>query len=135
MKIVVTGTRGIPDIMGGVETHCEELFPRIAGKGFDVTVIRRTNYVKDDLTEWKGSEEEIIRGDCPYFPGHQPGEKDGDGHPAYPCRRPGPACPVCKGTRYESSVHTPWSGLRPRQVGTGGENGAETRRKDGMHVR
>ena len=30
MKIVVTGTRGIPDIMGGVETHCEELFPRIA---------------------------------------------------------------------------------------------------------
>ena len=54
MKIVVTGTRGIPDIMGGVETHCEELFPRIAEKGFDVTVIRRTNYVKDDLTEWKG---------------------------------------------------------------------------------
>ena len=54
MKIVVTGTRGIPDIMGGVETHCEELFPRIAEKDFDVTVIRRTNYVKDDLTEWKG---------------------------------------------------------------------------------
>ena len=52
MKIVVTGTRGIPNIMGGVETHCEELFPRIAKRGFDVTVIRRTNYVKDDLTEW-----------------------------------------------------------------------------------
>lgn len=54
MKIVVTGTRGIPNIMGGVETHCEELFPRIAKRGFDVTVIRRTNYVKDDLMEWKG---------------------------------------------------------------------------------
>ena len=54
MKIVVTGTRGIPNIMGGVETHCEELFPRIAKRGFDVTVIRRTNYVKDGLTEWKG---------------------------------------------------------------------------------
>lgn len=53
MKIVVTGTRGIPNIMGGVETHCEELFPRIVKRGFDVTVIRRTNYVKDDLTEWK----------------------------------------------------------------------------------
>lgn len=39
MKIVVTGTRGIPNIMGGVETHCEELFPRIAKRGFDVTVI------------------------------------------------------------------------------------------------
>ena len=54
MKIIVTGTRGIPNIMGGVETHCEELFPRIVKRGFDVTVIRRTNYVKDDLKEWKG---------------------------------------------------------------------------------
>ena len=54
MKIVVTGTRGIPNIMGGVETHCEELFPRIAKRGFDVTVVRRTDYVKDDMKEWKG---------------------------------------------------------------------------------
>lgn len=54
MKIVVTGTRGIPDIMGGVETHCEELFPRIVERGDEVAVIRRTNYVKDELTEWKG---------------------------------------------------------------------------------
>lgn len=41
MKITVTGTRGIPNIMGGIETHCEELFPRIVKKGFDVTIIRR----------------------------------------------------------------------------------------------
>lgn len=54
MKIVVTGTRGIPDIMGGVETHCEELFPRIAAMGNDVTLIRRSDYVHDELTEWKG---------------------------------------------------------------------------------
>ncbi|WP_278963859.1 glycosyltransferase family 4 protein [Phocaeicola coprocola] len=54
MKIVVTGTRGIPNIMGGVETHCEELFPRIAAKGYDVTVIRRKSYVRDSLTEYKG---------------------------------------------------------------------------------
>ena len=54
MKIVVTGTRGIPNIMGGVETHSEELFPRIAKMGEEVTVIRRTNYVKDELTEWQG---------------------------------------------------------------------------------
>lgn len=54
MKIVVTGTRGIPDIMGGVETHCEELFPRIAAHGYDVTIIRRKNYVHDTLTEWNG---------------------------------------------------------------------------------
>lgn len=45
MKIVVTGTRGIPNIMGGVETHCEELFPWVAQHGYDVTVIRRSNYV------------------------------------------------------------------------------------------
>ena len=54
MKIVVTGTRGIPGIMGGVETHCEELFPRIARKGFDVTVIRRKSYVHDTLRQYEG---------------------------------------------------------------------------------
>ena len=53
MKIVVTGTRGIPNIMGGVETHCEELFPRIAGMSFDVTVIRRKSYVRDAMKEYK----------------------------------------------------------------------------------
>ena len=54
MKIFVTGTRGIPGVMGGVETHCEELFPRVAALGADVTVARRDNYVDDGLTEWKG---------------------------------------------------------------------------------
>jgi len=54
MKIVVTGTRGIPNIMGGVETHCEELFPRIVRMEADATIIRRTSYVKDKLTEWRG---------------------------------------------------------------------------------
>ena len=54
MKIVVTGTRGIPNIMGGVETHCEELFPRIAARGFDVTIIRRNSYVHDELSDWNG---------------------------------------------------------------------------------
>lgn len=54
MKIVVTGTRGIPNIMGGVETHCEELFPRMVKRGLDVTLIRRSNYVHDTLKEWNG---------------------------------------------------------------------------------
>lgn len=54
MKIVVTGTRGIPDIQGGVETHCQELFPLIAAGGVDVTVCRRRCYAKDDLTEFRG---------------------------------------------------------------------------------
>ncbi|MGN0228483.1 MAG: glycosyltransferase family 4 protein [Muribaculaceae bacterium] len=48
MKIVVIGTRGIPDIQGGVETHCEQLYPRIAALGHDVTIIRRSCYVTPD---------------------------------------------------------------------------------------
>lgn len=48
MKIVVIGTRGIPDILGGVETHCQELYPRLAAAGHDVSVIRRRPYVTDD---------------------------------------------------------------------------------------
>lgn len=46
MKIIVIGTRGIPDILGGVETHCEELYPRIAAMGHEVTVVCRSPYVK-----------------------------------------------------------------------------------------
>ncbi len=56
MKIVVIGTRGIPDILGGVETHCQELYPRIAAMGHDVTVIRRSSYIADNnhISEYKG---------------------------------------------------------------------------------
>lgn len=45
MKIFVTGTRGVPSIMGGVETHCEALYPRLAAMGHDVTIVRRRAYV------------------------------------------------------------------------------------------
>ena len=56
MKIVVVGTRGIPDIQGGVETHCEELYPRLAAMGHDVTVVRRSCYVtpQNKIKEYKG---------------------------------------------------------------------------------
>jgi glycosyltransferase involved in cell wall biosynthesis len=54
MKIAVTGTRGIPNILGGVETYCENLFPLIAKKGYDVTLFRRTGYVQDRLSTYKG---------------------------------------------------------------------------------
>lgn len=54
MKIVVTGTRGVPNIMGGIETHCEELFSRIAKIGYDITVIRRKSYTHDELKNWRG---------------------------------------------------------------------------------
>lgn len=45
MRIVVVGTRGIPDIQGGVETHCQELYPRIVAKGHEVILMRRSTYV------------------------------------------------------------------------------------------
>lgn len=56
MKVVVVGTRGIPGILGGVETHCEELYPRLAQRGVDVTVVRRACYVEDNnkIPEYRG---------------------------------------------------------------------------------
>ncbi len=56
MKIIVIGTRGIPKIQGGVETHCEELYPRLVKMGCDVTVVRRSCYVTSDnkVTSYKG---------------------------------------------------------------------------------
>lgn len=55
-KIVVTGTRGIPNIMGGVETHCENLYPYIVQAGYDVTVVRRSCYLQaqQKTREYKG---------------------------------------------------------------------------------
>lgn len=55
VKVFVTGTRGIPGVMGGVETHCENLYPRLAEMGYDITVARRDSYVAgDSRTEWHG---------------------------------------------------------------------------------
>ena len=47
MRIVVTGLRGFPGIQGGVETHCEELCPRMAALGGDITVTRRKPFIKE----------------------------------------------------------------------------------------
>lgn len=54
MRIFVTGTRGIPQIPGGVESHCEKLYPIIAAMGHEVIVARRSTYVQDKLTSWSG---------------------------------------------------------------------------------
>lgn len=54
MRVFVIGTRGIPDIPGGVEKHCQELFPRIAAKGQEVYLARRSSYVNQELKEWHG---------------------------------------------------------------------------------
>ena len=54
MKIFVTGTRGIPDIPGGVEKHCQELYPLIAAMGHEVIVATRTPYVIEKKSTWQG---------------------------------------------------------------------------------
>lgn len=45
MKIGVVGLRGFPDVMGGVEKHCEELYPQLVKKGLQFVVCRRTPYL------------------------------------------------------------------------------------------
>jgi len=46
-KISVIGTRGFPHIQGGVEKHCESLYPLVGQAGYHVTIFRRTPYVVD----------------------------------------------------------------------------------------
>ena len=46
MKVVVTGIRGFPNVQGGIETHCEGLYPRLVEKGLDVSAITRTPYIR-----------------------------------------------------------------------------------------
>ena len=54
MRIFVIGTRGIPDIPGGVEKHCQELYPRIAALGHDVILCTRTCYVEKRTDAYEG---------------------------------------------------------------------------------
>lgn len=46
MRICAIGLRGIPDVMGGIETHCQNLYPRLArlDERLDITVIARSGY-------------------------------------------------------------------------------------------
>lgn len=47
--LCVLGLRGIPGVMGGIETHCEELLPRIAAKApeLEIEVVARRPYVAE----------------------------------------------------------------------------------------
>ena len=45
-KLAVIGIRGFPGVQGGVESHCEQLIPRIA-KTLPCTVFRRKPYLTD----------------------------------------------------------------------------------------
>lgn len=47
IKLSVIGLRGFPMVEGGVEKHCESLYPKL-DKDIDITVYRRKSYVKSD---------------------------------------------------------------------------------------
>lgn len=44
MKISVIGTRGVPNIQGGVEKHCQELYSRLSKLGVDISIFARKKY-------------------------------------------------------------------------------------------
>ncbi len=53
LKIAVIGTRGFPNVQGGVESHCENLYPKLANMGIDITVFTRKPYIKNlNNTKW-----------------------------------------------------------------------------------
>ena len=54
MKIFVTGTRGVPGIPGGVERHCEQLYPILVVNNIEVMLARRTSYVDLPIDKWQG---------------------------------------------------------------------------------
>ena len=54
MRIVILGTRGFPNIQGGVEKHCEGLAVSLVKLGCEVIVFTRKPYVKNNIKEYKG---------------------------------------------------------------------------------
>lgn len=54
--IYVFGVRGFPDVQGGAEKHCEQLYIRLVKLGCRVTVFTRKPYVPlwKNMPEWQG---------------------------------------------------------------------------------
>jgi glycosyltransferase involved in cell wall biosynthesis len=52
LRVFVFGTRGFPDIQGGVEQHCESLYPLLASDECQVTVFRRSPYVLNKIKKF-----------------------------------------------------------------------------------
>ncbi len=63
MKIIVVGTRGFPNVQGGVEKHCEKLYTYLAESGCNIIVFTRKPYTPANLKEFKGVK--LIPVSCP----------------------------------------------------------------------
>ncbi len=65
LTIAVIGTRGFPGVQGGVETHCMELYTRIAAMGHHVTVFTRTPYIPAQQRRSEYEDVRLIHVWCP----------------------------------------------------------------------
>lgn len=63
MKVIVIGTRGFPGVQGGVESHCEHLYPYLIKLGCDITVFTRKSYINPEYNLYKGIK--LIPVNCP----------------------------------------------------------------------
>ncbi len=55
-RVCVVGLRGIPGVMGGIESHCEQVFPRLKAlsQQYDITIIGRKPYLPSGTCEYQG---------------------------------------------------------------------------------
>lgn len=54
MRVVMLGTRGFPNVQGGVEKHCEGLSVSLVKLGCEVIVFTRAPYVDKHIKEFQG---------------------------------------------------------------------------------
>jgi glycosyltransferase involved in cell wall biosynthesis len=54
LRIAVIGLRGIPEVQGGVERHCQLLYPRLVRAGYRVTIIGRSPYISKTPYAFEG---------------------------------------------------------------------------------
>jgi glycosyltransferase involved in cell wall biosynthesis len=54
LKIAVLGLRGFPNVQGGVEKHCENLYPQLVKLGCEIVVFGRAPYIGEKPFEYQG---------------------------------------------------------------------------------
>lgn len=56
LNVCVIGLRGVPGILGGVESHCEQLFPRLQALSPDyrISIVGRHPYLPTERFDFKG---------------------------------------------------------------------------------
>ncbi len=54
MNVVVFGLRGFPGVQGGIESHAQNLYPRLVRMGCQVEVFARHRYIKPGFAAWEG---------------------------------------------------------------------------------